>query len=138
MFAKKIKVPVRSFYCELKHRPPGDDGSNEKLIEVLELQVPRLKNSDMEKQWVFALAWGKLDEPEYQHKGINQIFIFTAQFGELLMRIENQPFEDEPARSLNPPEEDDYKQWQAKVEKRFRELYGISIEQWQKQEEGDV
>lgn len=138
MFAKKGKIPLRSFYCELKHRPPGDDGSNEELIEVLELQVPRLKNSDMEKQWVFALAWGKLDEPEYQQKGINQIFIFTAQFGELLMRIENQPFEDEPARKLNPPDEDDYRQWQSKINRRFKELYGISIEQWKAQEEGDV
>lgn len=62
---KKITVPLRSFFCELKHRPPGDDGTNEELIDVLEVHVPRLKNSDMEKQWAFNLMWNKLSSPEF-------------------------------------------------------------------------
>lgn len=135
MSFKKVRVPLRSFYCELKHRPPGDDGSNEELIEVLELHVPRLRNSDMEKQWCFARLWELLDKPEYQERGINQAFIFTAQAGELLMRLENEPFEDEPSRKLDPPDEKLFRKWQQRVEKRFKELYGVSIEQWKAQEE---
>lgn len=138
MSFKKVKVPLRSFYCELKHRPPGDDGSNEELIEVLELYVPRLKNSDMEKQWCFARLWNKLDSPEYAGKGINQAFIFTAEGRELLMRMENNPFQDEPARKLSPPDEKLFRKWQQKVEERFKSLYGISIEQWKNQGEGNV
>lgn len=128
--SKKVDIPLRSFYCELKHRPPGDDGSNEELIDVLELKIPRLKNSDMEKQWAFAHLWNKLNEPEFLSRDINQVFIFTAQFGELLMRMEVQPFTDEPSQKLQPPEKDSYSKWQEAVEKRFKKLYGISIAEW--------
>lgn len=133
-FTVKINIPLRSFYCELKHRPPDDDGSNEELIETLILQVPRLRNSDMEKQWAFAQLWNKLEEPEFQNCNINQIFIFTAQFGELLMRIENQPFLDEPSRKLTPPDEGNFKKWQQKVEKQFKSLYGVEISEWRNQD----
>lgn len=127
---KKITVPLRSFFCELKHRPPGDDGTNEELIDVLEVHVPRLKNSDMEKQWAFNLMWNKLSSPEFLSRDINQVFIFTAEFGELLMRMESQPFTDELAHKLTPPEEDTHAKWQQKVEKQFKKLYGISIDEW--------
>jgi hypothetical protein len=123
------KIPLRSFYCELKHRPEGDDGSNEELIQVLELKVPRLKNSEMEKQWAIASLWNKLFA-EYQDRGINQIFIFTHEFGELLMRMEVQPFDDEPAQQIKPPDEHKWKQWQSEVEKRFFSLYRCSISRW--------
>lgn len=124
------EIPLRSFYCELKHRPPGDDGSNEKLIDTLILQVPRLRNSNLEGQWAIALIWQKLEDPEYCDRGINQVFIFTAQFGELLARMETQPFEDEPAKHLKPPSQDTYNKWQQALENRFKKLYGISLEDW--------
>lgn len=132
---KKIQVPLRAFYCELKHREPDDvDGSSEELIEVLDLQVPRLKNSDMEKQWCFTMLWNKIYEPEYADKGINQIFIFTAEAGELLARLEVNQFTDEPARRIEPPNPTVFKRWQKGVEKQFKKLYGVSIEQWQQTE----
>jgi hypothetical protein len=124
-------IPLREFSIELKHRPDGDDGSNEELIETLALHIPRLKNSDMEKQWCFAQLWNKLYEPEYQDRGINQIFIFTAGYRELLMRMEVSPFSDEPGRKIDPPSETAFKNWQTTVEKQFKRLYGFSIHQWQ-------
>ncbi|MBD2364464.1 hypothetical protein H6G36_25380 [Anabaena minutissima FACHB-250] len=131
-FTKVAKVPLRSLYCELKHREPDDaDGSREELIEILNLQVPRLKNSDMEKQWAIAQLWNKIYEPDYQNRGINQIFIFTAQAGELLVRLEVNQFTDEPSRKLPPPDPTAFKNWQQQVEKQFKKLYGISIKQWQ-------
>ncbi|ALF55728.1 hypothetical protein ACX27_27365 [Nostoc piscinale CENA21] len=127
---KKAKVKLRSFCCELKHRPLGGDSDSEELIDTLTLQVPRLRHSKLEIQWAFALIWQKLEEPEYCDRGINQVFIFTADFKELLARIETQPFEDEPAKHLKPPSQDTYDQWQRVLENRFKQLYGISLEEW--------
>jgi len=128
---KNVQIPLRSFYCELKHRPEGDnDGSNEILIETLILQVPRLKSSNMEKQWCLAQLWNRLYEPEYQNRGINQVFIFSAQYGELLARLETKLFDDEPAKKLEVPSQDKFSEWQRQVEKRFKQLYGITIKQW--------
>ncbi|ACC81129.1 hypothetical protein Npun_F2575 [Nostoc punctiforme PCC 73102] len=76
--------------------------------------------------------WNRLYEPEYQERGINQIFIFTAQFGELIIRLEVNPFEDELAKKLVAPEPQAFQNWQKKVEEQFKKLYGISIKQWQK------
>lgn len=129
--ASTTTIPLRQFAIELKHRPNGDDGTNEQLIESLLLSVPRLKNSDMEKQWCFVQLWNKLFEPEYQGRGINQIFIFTVGYGELLMRMEISLFTDEPGRKIEPPDETAFKNWQASVEKQFKKLYGFSIHQWQ-------
>ena len=93
---KQIKIPTRSFYCELKHRPPDDrTGEQEQLIETLILEVPRLKNSDMERQWAIAILWNKLHEPEFKEKGINQVFVFTAEFGDLIIRLEANKFDDQ-------------------------------------------
>ena len=132
---KRITIPMRSFYCELKHRPPSDHtGEQEELIETLILEVPRLKDSNMEKQWAIAQMWNELLKPEFTEKGINQVFIFTAQFGELIIRLEVNQFEDEPARKLAAPEPDTFEKWQAKVAKQFKKVHGIDIEQWQQNE----
>lgn len=129
---KQIVVPVRSFYCELKHRPPEDKtGEHEELIETLILEVPRLKNSNMEKQWAVAQMWNKLHEPEFVEKAINQVFIFTAQFGELIIRLEVNQFEDEPSKKLVAPDTDVFEKWRQQVEKRFKSLYGVNVSQWQ-------
>jgi hypothetical protein len=133
---KQINVPMRSFYCELKHRPPSDDtGEQEELIETMILEVPRLKNSNMERQWAIAQLWNKLHDPEFIQKDINQVFIFTAQFGELIIRLEVNQFEDEPARKLTAPEPSVFEEWQQKVAKQFKKVYGIDINKWQRLEE---
>lgn len=46
------------------------------------------------------------------------------------MRMESQPFTDELAHKLTPPEEDIHAKWQQKVEKQFKKIYGISIDKW--------
>jgi hypothetical protein len=128
---KRVNVPLRSFYCELKYRSPDDvDGSREELIETLIYKVPRLANSDMEKQWCFSALWNKICEEDWKSRGINQVFIFTAQFGELLMRMELNEFVDEKARKLEPPDENAFKKWQDQVEKQFRKIHGISVNEW--------
>lgn len=133
---RQIKVPTRSFYCELKHRPPDDNtGDREELIETLILEVPRLKNSNMEKQWAIAQIWNKLHDPEFIQKNINQVFIFTAQFGELIIRLEVNQFDDEPARKLAAPEPNVFEEWQHKVAKQFKKIHGIDINKWQQLED---
>lgn len=143
---KQIKIPMRSFYCELKHRPTDDacggklrTGEREQLIETLILEVPRLRDSNMEKQWAMPTAsfanaqlWNKLHEPEFIELGINQIFIFTAQFGELIIRLEVNKFDDEPARKLTAPDPTVFTIWQQKVAKQFKKLYGIDVNQFEK------
>jgi hypothetical protein len=130
---KQIKIPMREFYCELKHRPPDDStGEQEQLIETLILEVPRLRDSAMERQWAIAQVWNKLHDPEFKEKGINQVFIFTAQFGELIIRLEVNKFDDEPARKLSAPDATVFSSWQEKVQKQFKKLYGVSVEQWRK------
>lgn len=132
MFKKLPQIPLRTFYIELKHRPPGDEtGDREELIQVLNLQVPKLKNSDLEKQWVFAQIWNKLCEPEYRDSNINQAFIFTAEGRELLIRLEVNQFTDEPSRKISPPDPTVFERWRQQVAKRFKTLYGITIQQWQ-------
>ena len=132
---KQVIIPTRSFYCELKNRFPSDHtGEHEELIETLILEVPRLKNSDMEKQWAIAQLWNKLHEPEFVEKGVNQVFMFTAQFGELIIRLEVNKFEDEPSKKLEAPEPTVFKSWQQQVEKQFKKSHGITIKQWQHQQ----
>jgi hypothetical protein len=128
---KKVEIPTRSFYCELKHRPADDvDGSREELVETLIYKVPRLKNSTMEKQWCFHALWGRMFEEDYLSKGINQIFIFTAEFGELLIRMEANPYVDDECQKLPPPEGQKYDHWRDAVNKQFKKLYGISVSEW--------
>lgn len=128
---KQIKIFLRSFYCELKHRPPEDrTGEQEQLIETLVLEVPKLRDSNMERQWAIAQLWNKLHEPEFKERNINQVFIFTAEFGELIIRLEVNKFDDEPARKLTAPDPAVFSNWQQEVKNKFKKLYGVSVEQW--------
>lgn len=130
MFKKLPQIPLRTFYIELKYRPPDDEtGDREELIQVLNLQVPKLKNSDLEKQWVFAQTWNKLCEPEYRDSNINQAFIFTAEGRELLIRLEVNQFTDEPSRKISPPDPTVFEQWRQQVAKRFNKFGGIPLSQ---------
>ena len=130
--SRNVTIPLRTFYVELKHRPPGiTDPDEEVLVETLDLKVPRLKDSNMEKQWAIAQLWNRIYEPEYTNRGINQIFIFTAEGRELLMRLETSQFEDESCRKLSPPDATAFENWQNKVKKKFRHLYGITVQEWQ-------
>lgn len=71
------EVKIRRFMAELKHRPPDDPiGDREQLIAEIQIEVPRLANSDWEK-------------------GINQAFIFSAGYSDIIMRLEINPFQDE-------------------------------------------
>lgn len=137
---RQLTVPTRSFYCELKHRPPDDyTGEQEELIDVLILEVPKLKNSNLEKQWAIADIWNKLQESEFTERGINQVFIFTTKTaklkqaiepGDLIIRLETNKFEDEAARKLTAPEPTVFESWQEKVDKQFIKTYGFSIKKW--------
>lgn len=132
--APRVEVPTRSFYCELKYRPPVDQpGDCEDLKDTLILQVPRLADSGLEEQWAFIVLWNKIYEPEYQERAINQVFIFTSQFGELVSRLETNQFTDETAHKLPPPDPTEFDRWQNKVKKQFKRLYRISLEQWEAQ-----
>lgn len=127
-FNNVVSIPARRFSVELKHRPPEDKtGEYEELIATLDLTIPRLKDATLEKQWAFAEMWKKL-ESEYKDKGINQIFIFTAGFGELIVRMEVNAFEDEKAHKLDAPTEKQYQAWINKLNKKFKSLYGITID----------
>ena len=134
IFNAKKEIPLRRFQVEFKHRPPEDaTGECEELVETVEIKVPKLKNSAWEVRWVAYQVWERLESEECKAKGINQAFIFTADFGELLLRMEVNPFQDEEPERLSPPSEKEHQLWKRAVEKRFRQLHGISLEQWQKQ-----
>lgn len=130
---KNPKVSLRKFYVELKYRPPGEvtEEDNEVLIETLEVNVPRLKDSAMEKQWVYNMCWNSLTD-EWQHRGINQVFIFTAEFGEMLLRLELDPFQDQECVVVNNPDEDKHEMWADSVRQQFKKIYGITLEHWEK------
>ena len=73
------KIPVRRFEVELKHRPVDDaTGEQEKLISTMQIQVPRLGNSDWEKRWCALSIWNLLGSDEAKLHQINQAFIFSA------------------------------------------------------------
>lgn len=129
-FNNTANIPMRRFSVELKHRPPEDKtGENEELIDTFDLYIPRLKDAKLEIQWAFTEMWKRL-ESEYKDKGINQIFLFTAEFKDLIARIEVNPFEDETAHKIDSPTEEQYQQWIDKLNKRFKSLYGISIDNY--------
>ena len=65
----------------------------------------------MEKQWCFATLWNRIYEPEYANKGINQIFVFTAQAGELIARLEVNQFVDESCLKIPAPNPENFKNW---------------------------
>lgn len=124
-FSRKI-VPLRRFEIELKFRPDGDDGTNEILVLTTHIDIPSLKNADMERQWCFALCWDKL-YGEWKELGVNQCFVFTKDFGEILARLESQEFQDEPMKKLPAPSQRHWDNWFDGVKKRFKRLYGFDL-----------
>lgn len=128
---KKHKVETRKFHIELKHRPPDDaTGEREELIETVEMRIPKLADTAWEERWAVLSAWNMLSSKTAQEKNINQIFLFTADFGRLITRLEVNPFQDEKPRVLKPPSQSAHSQWCKLVEKRFHQLYGISMGEW--------
>lgn len=126
-------VPVRRFEVELKHRPVADlTGENETLIYTIQFQVPRLGNSDWEKRWCALCVWNLLGSEEAKLNQINQAFIFSADYAEIIMRLEVNPFEDEVAHKLPPPSEKSHTIWHESVQKRFAQLYGMKLSEWQR------
>jgi hypothetical protein len=131
--AKNTQVPVRRFSVEYKHRPPDDStGEQEQLVETKTVEVPRLKDSLMEKQWIRLVVWNALHSKDCQDKGINQAFIYCAEFEGLFLRLELNNFVDEPSHVLKPPSDELYNHWKSTVWKRFQTLYGFSLDDWLK------
>lgn len=125
------KVKIRRFEVELKHRPPDDaTGERKELIATINLEVPRLANSEWEKRWAALCVWNLLGSDEAKEKGINQAFIFSADFGEIIMRLEVNPFQDEEVKKLDPPSQKEHNIWHEKVQKRFAQLYNLKLSEW--------
>lgn len=128
-------VKVRRFMVELKHRPPDDTtGEREELIETITVIVPRLANSEWEKRWCALVVWNLFSQAAAKEAKINQAFIFTADFKELIMRLEINDFVDEECHKLPPPSQDEHDKWHRQVEKRFRTLYNQKLDDWLKKE----
>lgn len=129
------EVKIRRFMVELKHRPPDDTtGDYEQLVAEIEIEVPRLANSDWEKRWCSLCVWNLLSSEEAKNKGINQAFIFTAGYSDIIMRLEVNPFQDEEVHVLNPPSQAKHDEWHRAVEKRFRSLYNKNLNEWLKKQ----
>lgn len=132
-FAKIEKRPVRTraFEVELKYREPDDTtGDSEKLIATEQIKVPILRNSEWEKRWAILIVWNGFSQPHFKEQGINQAFIFSAGFGELIIRLEINQFHDEPAEKLDVPDDEAFQQWLADINKRFKQLYHFEMKEW--------
>lgn len=106
---QQVRVPTRTFEIELKHRPPDDTtGDREELIKTEQIQVPNLGNREWENRWVLMATWNTFTNEESKKLGINQAFIFSKDFRELIFRIELNPFEDEEAHKLDVPAQSEY------------------------------
>ncbi len=78
---KLDKIPVRRFQVELKHRPLDDaTGEREEMIGEIQIEVPRLANSEWEKRWCALCVWNLLGSEEAKQQNVNQAFIFTAGY----------------------------------------------------------
>lgn len=129
------KIPIRKFQVELKHRPLDDTtGEHEKLLTTLQVEVPRLANSEWEKRWCALAVWNLLSSEEAKERNINQAFIFSANFAEIIMRLEINPFQDEEVHKLNPPSEAEHRRWHEKVTKKFAQLYGVKLSEWMRRQ----
>lgn len=125
------RVRTRTFEVELKHRERDDTtGDSETLIATEQIKVPVLRNSEWEKRWAVLIVWNGFSQPHFREQGINQAFIFSAGFGELIIRLEMNQFHDEPAEKLDVPEDEVFKQWLADVRKRFKQLYQFDMNEW--------
>jgi hypothetical protein len=129
------KIPVRRFEVELKHRPPDDaTGDREVLITTLCMEVPRLANSEWEKRWCALSVWNLFNSEEAKAHKINQAFIFSADFKELIMRLEINEFQDEEPHKLHPPNQKEHDKWHHAVTTKFAQLYGRKLSEWLKQQ----
>lgn len=130
---KLDEIPVRRFQVELKHRPPDDAiGEREELIGEIQIEVPRLANSDWEKRWCALCVWNLLSSEEAKQQKVNQAFIFTAGYSDIIMRLEINPFQDEAVRILKPPDQATHDAWHRAVTKKFSQLYGAKLNEWLK------
>ncbi len=128
---QQVRVPTRTFEIELKHRPPDDTtGDREELIKTEQIQVPDLGNREWESRWVLMATWNTFTNEESKKLGINQAFIFSKDFRELIFRIEINSFEDEEAHKLDVPVQSEYDEWLAAVRKKFKKLYAIELDAW--------
>jgi hypothetical protein len=128
---KIAQVQVRHFSIEYKHRPPDDTtGEREETVQTQTIEVPRLRDSVMEKEWIRVVVWNALNSKEIQGKGINQAFVYCADFEGLFLRLELNQFVDEPSQVLKPPSNDQYDRWKASIWKRFKTLYGFDLDDW--------
>ncbi|MEG4149263.1 hypothetical protein [Microcoleus sp. Pol12B5] len=128
---QQVRVPTRTFEIELKHRPPDDmTGDREELVKTEQIQVPDLGNREWEKRWVLMATWNTFTEEEAKRCGINQAFIFTKGYRELVFRIEVNPFQDEEAHKLDVPAQSEYSDWLAAVRKKFKKLYAFELDDW--------
>ena len=134
-FGKKVKlqqIPLREYSVEYKYRPPEDEtGELEEERDRRILHIPVLRDASLEKQWVRVAVWNALNSEEIKQRGINQAFVYQAGFENLFLRLETQPFVDEPSEVLNPPSNEDYRAWINSLDKRLKVLYGITLREWQ-------
>lgn len=75
-------------------------------------------------------VWNTFSDTESKELGINQAFIFSANFRELIFRIELNPFQDEEAHKLDVPAQSEYDDWLAAVRKKFKQRYGVKLDDW--------
>ena len=130
---KQPEVRVRTFEVELKHREPEDvTGEHEILIATEQIKIPNLHNRKWEKRWVMCSVWNNFSNPEAKELGINQAFIFTKDFKQLVIRLEVNLFQDEQAEILEPPRQDAHEEWLNQVRKQFKKLYGYELAEWEK------
>jgi hypothetical protein len=128
---RQLRVPTRTFEVEFKHRPPDDaTGDREVLIKTEQIQVPDVGNREWEKRWAMMTVWNTFSEPEAKELGINQAFIFSKGFRELIFRIELNLFTDEEAHKLDVPAQREYDEWLATVRKQFKKRYGVELDDW--------
>lgn len=130
---KTHQVATRIFEVELKHRPINDTtGDREELISTERVIVPDLENREWEKRWVILAVWNNFATDKAKQLGINQAFIFTKNFKELIIRLEINSFQDEEPQQLETPKQEAYDEWLCSVRKRFKSLYGIELKEWEK------
>ena len=127
----QLRVPTRTFEIEFKHRPPDDlTGDREILIKTDQMQVPDVGNREWESRWAMMAVWNTFSDTEAKELGINQAFIFSKGFRELIFRIELNHFKDEQANKLDVPAQSKYDHWVTLVRKKFKKMYGVELDDW--------
>lgn len=130
---QQIQVKTRTFEVELKHRPPDDmTGDREELIKTEKMHIPDLGNREWEKRWAMMTVWNMFSSEEAKQLGVNQVFVFSKGFRELIFRIELNLFEDEEAHKLDVPSQKQYDDWLTQVRKKIKKMYGLEIDDWVK------